>query len=202
MIAPYTTKSWPERRDKFVTHQGAILMLKHHRVRHQRHTRAFLLAGALLPLLAGCATTTPNAAATPTATVAPTATATPAPTATLTPAPGVCNAADFPTKTSGGPDEGFHYPPLTYSYAQGNAAGNHYFVLCSSGTSSTILAFLQQSIPAGGWTIKSMTATTINATQTSKPQGGFCPSVDITVGSHAGYPGEWNADFHPPAGAC
>jgi hypothetical protein len=169
------------------------------------------LALVALLSLAACGSSSSTAAATSTATTpatatvapSPTATATTAPpTATPTPAPGVCNPADFPTKTPGGPNHGFQYPPLTYYYYQGSGAGNNYNVLCSSGTPDTILAFLKQSIPAGGWTIKSSTATTINATQTSAPQGGFCPSVDITVGSHVGYPGEWNADFHPPAGSC
>jgi hypothetical protein len=159
-----------------------------------------------------CVTTTPGLVPTPTSTPQPTPTSTPQPTATSIPAPtptstpgpqaGVCNAADFPTHTSGGPSATFAYPPLTYYYDIGPAAGNHYYVLCSSGTPTSIRAFLLQSIPAGGWTVTQTTATTIAAQKQTTPPSGYCYSVNITLGNHAGYPGEWDADFHPPILSC
>ena len=146
----------------------------------------------LLFLLAGCGTTV-TIVQTPTFTVPP---------ATAAPVPGVCNAADFPTQLPGGPNSSFQYPPLTYHSAPSNGAGHSVSAICSSGDPTSILTFLKQSIPAGGWTIKTTTATTLNAVQTNAPQGGFCASVDITVGDQAAYPGEWGADFHPPAAPC
>jgi hypothetical protein len=172
--------------------------------RHSILMASFLVM--LLASLSACSNTvTVSLASTapPAVTGEPTFTPTSAPTLTATPAAGACNVADFPTQTPGGPSSGFQYPPLTYFYDGGSAAGNHYYQLCSSGDAASILAFLQHSIPLGGWTITSVTATTLSASQTSKPvTGGFCPSVNITVGSHAGYPGEWDADFHPPASLC
>lgn len=164
-----------------------------------------------LALLAACSSSaSTTAGAQPTATSSPTslpaATNTPVPTATAiataAPQPGVCNAADFPTKTSGGPNEGFTYPPLTYYYDIGPAAGNHYFVLCSSGSPTSIKAFLLDSIPHGGWTVTDSTGNTIDAQQPTTPPSGFCSSVDITLGESASYPGEWKADFHPPISSC
>lgn len=145
-------------------------------------------------------TATPPATPMPTSTPVPTAT--PAPTATTGPTPGVCKASDFSMKMNGGPNEGFAYPPLTYSSYEGNGAGNTYYVLCSSGTPTSILTFLKTSIPAGGWQVTSVTATTLAAQKPTNPATGFCYSLNITVGAHAGYPGEWDADFHPPALSC
>jgi hypothetical protein len=62
--------------------------------------------------------------------------------------------------------------------------------------------FMEHSIPAGGWTIIATTATTLAAVQTSVPQEGLCASVNIIVGSHPGYPGEWDANFHSPTSSC
>jgi hypothetical protein len=76
------------------------------------------------------------------------------------------------------------------------------YKLCSPGTPTAILAFLQQSIPAGGWTISGTTATTLHAVQTNVPQEGLCASVDITVGAYAGFPGEWDLAFHQPTSQC
>ena len=166
---------------------------------------------SLLVLLSGCdgttivvvaPTATPTNASAATATVPPaTATAT-IPPATATPAPGVCNAADFASKIQGGPDPSFQYPPLTYHGIEDAAAGTYFFQVCSSGTPSSILAFLTHAIPAGGWTITANTATTLNAVQTNHPQSGLCASVNLTVGSHAGFPGEWDAYFHSPTSSC
>lgn len=170
-----------------------------------RFPHGMVLCGALLSmlcLLVGCGNTvTVVVAPTAMATSVATATAT-IPPATATPASGVCDAADFPTKFPGGPDPSFQYPPLTYHGSLDGAAGNEYYGLCSSGDPASILAFLEHSIPAGGWTVTATTATTLNALHTSAPQDGFCASVDITVGTHPGFPGEWGADFHPPAVPC
>lgn len=138
----------------------------------------------------------------PTATpVPPTATLVP-PTATPAPSPGVCNAADFPTKTNGGPDGGFTYPPLTYYYDVGPAAGNNYFHLCSSGDASSILATFKSQFPTGGWTVTNVTATTLGIEKPQSPPTGFCFTEVYTFGGHAGYPGEWDLDSHPPAASC
>jgi hypothetical protein len=133
----------------------------------------------------------------------PTATSSgPVPTPTATPQLGVCKASDFPTKTPGGPSEGFAYLPHTYYYDLGQGAGNHYYVLCSPGTPATISAFLVQALPAGGWTVTQSSSTKIAARKPTTPASGYCYSVDMTFGSHAGYPGEWDADFHPPILSC
>ena len=177
-----------------------------------RFFRPVVLGIALVSLMACGATTTVvvNGGGTPvahvptaTSTTAPTATAThpPAPTATPAPVPGVCNAADFPTKTNGGPS-GFTYPPLTYYYDESPGAGNHPYALCSSGNATSIIAFMKTSIPAAGWKITGSTATTLSAENQTTPPSGSCYTVDITAGANASYPGEWSADFHPPIAAC
>lgn len=141
-----------------------------------------------------CVTATPG--------LLPTPTNSPQPTATDTPQAGVCNASDFPTTSPGGPSEGFAYPPQTYYYSHGGAAGNHYYTFCSPGTPSSILTFLLQSMPAGGWTLTQSTATFIAAQMPTSPPSGYCYTVNIAVGGHPGYPGEWDANFHPPAVPC
>lgn len=146
-------------------------------------------------VVAGVSATT----AKPTATVKPTATH--APAATATPAPGVCNPADFPTKTNGGPS-GFQYPPRTYSYDETPGAGSHPYALCSSGTPTSILAFMKQSVVAAGWKITSSTATTLHAEVPTTPPSGYCYTVDMLVGGSATYPGEWSENFHPPIASC
>ncbi|HEY7833752.1 MAG TPA: hypothetical protein VIG30_09300 [Ktedonobacterales bacterium] len=130
-----------------------------------------------------------------------TSTATPAPTATATPAPGVCDPAAFPTKTNGGPG-GFQYPPLTYSYDETPGAGNHPYLMCSSGNPSSILAFMKTSVAAAGWKIVSSTATTLSAQQPTNPPSGFCYEDDITVNLAAAYPGQWEINEHPPIPPC
>jgi hypothetical protein len=138
-----------------------------------------------------------------------TATATlPPPTATL--APGICNAADFPTRTLSGPPTssfngpavGFAYPPTTYFTHVTDADGTYLYWVCSAGNPISIFAFMQQSIPAGGWTITAKTATTLMAVQSNAPQEGLCSFVNIRVGTHGGYPGEWDAVFHSPTANC
>lgn len=157
---------------------------------------------SVVSLMACGATTTVLVTGGTSATPTATATATiPAPTATATPAPGVCNPADFPTKTNGGP-EGFQYPPLTYYYDETPGAGNHPYAICSSGNPTSILAFMKQSVTNAGWKITSTTATTLTAENPTNPPSGFCYTVDMSVGSNASYPGEWVANFHPPATNC
>ncbi len=143
----------------------------------------------LLVLLTGCGSAI---------TVVVTATV---PPATATPAPGVCNPADFSNQTAGGPDMGFQYPPMTY-YALGESDPSHLnYNMCSSGTPSTILAFLQTSLPAGGWNITASTSSSLDATQIHSSSG-YCGAVHIVVGDHSGYPGEWDGDFQPPITPC
>jgi hypothetical protein len=138
---------------------------------------------------------------TTTLTISPTNTLLP-PSATPAPTPGVCNGADFPTNVKSGPNGDFQWPPLTYSQFVGRAAGNRYYVVCSSGTSSTILSFLSGSIPKGGWTISSITPTTLTAQKPTNPPSGFCFSFLITVGSHPSNPGEYDYNFHSPTLSC
>lgn len=159
----------------------------------------FLQGCTLLCLLLGLGGCDSTVTVVATPTIAPTATI---PLATATPAPGMCNAADFPTQIPGGPDPSFQYPPLTYHGPEDGAAGTYRYFMCSSGTPTSILAFLEHSIPAGGWTIKATTTTTLTAVQTNHPQEGLCASVNLAVGSHAGYPGEWDAFFHSPTSSC
>jgi hypothetical protein len=178
-----------------------------------RFVSRFIVAGSLIFLvflLSGCSDSTLTiVASTPTATSAPAVTAT-VPPATATPAPGVCNAANFTAKIPGGPTTssplgppvGFQYPPSTYYSFRGAATGNYFYFMCSSGNPASILAFMKNSIPAGGWTIKTTTATTVYAIQTSVPQEGLCASVNVTVGSQPAYPGEWDAVFHAPTASC
>ena len=157
-----------------------------------------LMACGASTTVASVATATPTAMATPTMTPIP---------ATPTLAPGVCNAADFPTKTSGGPQyasgtPNLQYPPLTYYYEQSPGMGNHPYALCSSGTPATILAFMTQSLTAAGWKITSSSATILAAEIPTNPPSGFCYTVNMMVGASASYPGEWAANFHPPATPC
>lgn len=177
---------------------------------HLRHP--LIIAGSLIALLlvllacgsAGSIATGSTATATlaPTATLLPTSTATLVPTTIPTPAPGVCNAADFLTKTNGGPGFGFAYPPLTYYFAELPGAGHEPFVMCSSGTPASILIALKNAFPAGGWTISGSNATTIFVEKPTSPPTADCFTIDLIVGGHPGYPGEWDIDAHPPEITC
>ena len=160
------------------------------------------LALSLLSLMAcGATTTVVIGGGTSTASVAA-ATATHAPpTATPTLAPGICKAAGFPTTTDGGP-EGLTYPPLSYYYDLTPGAGNHPYAICSSGNPASILAFMKQSVVAGGWTLTASTSTTLTAQRPTTPPSGSCYTVNMTVGANASYPGEWSANFHPPIVSC
>lgn len=167
----------------------------------------FAALGLCVVSLMACGATTTiviNGGASPTAKVTAIATATatpPAPTSTATPAPGVCNPADFPTKTNGGPGS-FQYPPRTYYYDETPGAGNHPYALCSSGNPSSILAFMKTSVAAAGWKITSTTANSLEAQNPTSPPSAYCYTVDMQVGGNASYPGEWGANFHPPIATC
>ena len=163
--------------------------------------RVAALALVVLALMACGASTTVAALATATPTTIPTATVTPAPTATATPAPGVCNPADFPTKTAGGPS-GFQYPPLSYYYEGTPGMGNHPYAMCSSGDPASILAFMKNSVTAAGWKVTISSSTSLEAENPTNPPSGYCYTVGIQVGSNASYPGEWAINFHPPAVPC
>src|SRR6516165_8734772 len=97
-----------------------------------------------------------------------TATLAPIPTTMPTLAPGVCRAADFPPPIRqqpnpptggdpgpfyGAPISDFRFPPLTYYYDFGAAAGTHHWAMCSSGDPSSILIFMRQSIAGSSWMI-------------------------------------------------
>jgi len=91
---------------------------------------------------------------------------------------------------------------LTYYYNIGPGAGNNYTTLCSSGNAASILATFKQQFPTGGWTITGSTATSLFIEKPQNPPTGFCFTDDYTFGAHAGYPGEWDEDSHPPASSC
>ncbi len=159
---------------------------------------------ALLPACSiGTATTLPMPV--------PTLTPSPMPTPSPSPAPvaGVCNPADFPSgqgptgaRVDGPPTQDIQYPPLTYYFTIGGTAGSHVYTVCSSGDAASILAFMKDSIPAGGWTILETTATTIRAQKPTNPPSGYCYSLAVKVGQDAAYPGEWTITFYSPATAC
>jgi hypothetical protein len=80
--------------------------------------------------------------------------------------------------------------------------GNHPYLICSSGNPTSILTFMKSSVVAAGWKVTTTTATTLTAENQTTPPSGVCYTVDITVGGHPGYPGEWNENFHPPIVSC
>lgn len=167
-----------------------------------RLSRVASLGIAVLALMAcGTTSTVTVAAATATPAATATATATPAPTATATPAPGVCKASDFPTRTPGGP-EGLQYPPRSYYYDLTPGMGSHPYLICSSGTPTSIITFMKSSVVAGGWKVIHSTATSLTAEKPTNPPSGSCYTVDMTTGAISGYPGEWSANFHAPIASC
>jgi hypothetical protein len=139
----------------------------------------------------------------------PVASVSPTPSVTPSPLAGVCNPADFPlgvgpveTKQYGAPTNDVQYPPLTYYVSHGGATGHHYYTVCSSGSAASILAFMKASIPAGGWTILGSDATSLGAQKPTTPPTGYCYGLQMTVGQHPAYPGEWDLDLLSPASEC
>lgn len=124
--------------------------------------------------------------------------------ATATPSPGACS---FPIQTTGGPaagppgqpPAGFQYPPSSYYLQILDQADVYLYVMCSPSLEdpAAILAFMDQTIRANGWTIITKGATTLYAVQTSAPQKGQCARVLITVGSDP-IPVEWDLNFYYP----
>ncbi|HEX6816784.1 MAG TPA: zf-HC2 domain-containing protein [Ktedonobacterales bacterium] len=87
--------------------------------------------------------------------------------------------------------EGVPLPPVTYVVPD-NAAGLHGYDLCSSGTASSVSAFLTSSLPASGW---------------SKASDSRCfyPDECWTKGGNAiswtvGDPTDWHIAYHPTVG--
>lgn len=181
----------------------------------------FILAGGVLlsSACSGIATTSvPSATAT--------ATKTPLLTSSPTPAAGVCRASDFPPPIRqqpnpptggdpgpfyGAPISDFPFPPLTYYYDFGAAAGTHHWAMCSSGDPAAILTFMRQSIAASAWTI--ITAQTADPLSlvAQKPVSAatpgvtapvYCSTLNVTVGGFPGYPGEWSFAVFAPATPC
>ena len=130
--------------------------------------RAYMLVliGALLSLAACSSTGTQSSGSTSVSQGAsPTAAATAAPTATETSAPTLTPptcGANFtnPTFYSTLPDAMFHttsvysevpLPPLTRSYDNDASGGFRGRVLCSAGTTASVLAFMHQQLPLFSW---------------------------------------------------
>lgn len=152
-------------------------------------------------LLSACGTS-PISSAKPTST--PLVTSTPIATSEQ------CNPADFPTngegptgtKIVGPPTKDFQYPPNTYYFTIGGAAGSYVYTVCSSGDAQSILAFMKNAIPTGGWTVLSTTQTTVTAQKPTNPPSGYCYGLVVEVGIQAQYPSEWRITFHSPAVSC
>jgi hypothetical protein len=155
-----------------------------------------------------------------------TATQAPIPTTMPTLAPGVCRSADFPPPIRqqpnpptggdpgpfyGAPISDFRFPPLTYYYNFGSAAGTHRWAMCSAGDPDSILAFMRQSIAASSWMIVSVPGANSQTLFAQKPAATpttgtttpiYCSTLNVTVGSYPGYPGEWSFLIGAPASPC
>lgn len=181
----------------------------------------FTLIGIIVLLGACSSSATPSvASATATATQAPIATSSP------TPATGVCRASDFPPPIRqqpnpptggdpgpfyGAPISDFQFPPLTYYYDFGGAAGTHRWAMCSPGDPAAILAFMRQSIAASSWEIINTQGGDPLSLVAQKPMSGatpgvtttaYCSTLNVTVGRFQGYPGEWSFAVAAPATPC
>lgn len=185
------------------------------------------LAGVVLfgivVLLGACSASAPPVVTSATATATqPTA----LPTSVPTLAPGVCRTADFPPPIRqqpnpptggdpgpfyGAPISDFQFPPLTYYYDFGGAAGTHRWLLCSAGDPDSILAFMRQSIAASAWTVISVPASNAQTLFAQKPAPTptvgtatplYCSTLNVTVGGYPGYPGEWSLLVGSPASPC
>jgi hypothetical protein len=176
----------------------------------------------VIVFLSACSRSAPAVVAAATAT----ATQAPIPTSVPTLVPGVCRAADFPPPIRqqpnlptggdpgpfyGAPISDFQFPPLTYYYDFGGAAGTHHWAMCSAGDPDSILAFMRQSIAASSWMIintpGSNAQTLIAEKPFATPTSGtatpiYCYTLNVSVGGYAGYPGEWSFLVGAPASLC
>jgi hypothetical protein len=185
-----------------------------------RNELACLMVVGVVVLLTACAnggvTSAPSA----------TATAMPMPTNSPTPAAGVCRAADFPPPIRqqpnpptggdpgpfyGAPISDFQFPPQSYYYDFGGAAGSHRWAMCSPGDPAAILAFMRQSIAASAWMILNTPAADPLSLVAQKPASAatpgsttpvYCSTLNVTVGGYPGYPGEWAFAVFAPATPC
>lgn len=187
-----------------------------------RSKLAYLTLMGVVVLLSACSSSASTSATSPTAT----ATNTVVPTSSPTPAAGVCRASDFPPPIRqkpnpptggdpgpfyGAPISDFAFPPGTYYYDHGPAAGTHFWAVCSPGDPSSILAYMHQSIAASAWTIISTPSGDPNQLAAQKPASAatpgvttpvYCSTLNVTVGGVAGYPGEWTFATFAPATPC
>lgn len=158
--------------------------------------RAAVFALVLMPavlLLAACGASTGGtsggsiAAATATSTTAPTNT----PVATLPPAP-TCNSnfANSPIKGPQTSVDGVPLPPITFVVPD-NAAGLRGYDLCSSGTVASITAFLNQSLPAAGWTKVASDPRCFYTDQ-------CWTNASNAISWHVDDPTDWHIAYHPP----
>ncbi len=178
---------------------------------HRHPWRSILSVMCIVVMLSGCTISAamPIATTTPVPTNTPVPTSTPVPTNTPAPVAGVCRAADFlPSQLThggthnGAPDNEFQFPPLTYYYDFGPAAGTHFYDVCSSGDPTSILAFMRQAIAASPWKITSANDTTLAAEKPVSPPNGYCYTLNVTVGGFPGYLGEWTFALFAPATMC
>ena len=182
---------------------------------------SFTLIGIVV-LLSACGSSATSSLTSATAI----ATTTPIPTSAPTPAAGVCRASDFPppirqqpNPPTGGdpgpfygpPISDFQFPPLTYYYDFGPAAGTHHWAVCSPGDPASILAFMRQSIAASSWMIVTTQTASPLSLVAQKPVSAatpgvttpvYCSTLNVTVGGFPGYPGEWSFAVFAPATPC
>jgi hypothetical protein len=187
-----------------------------------RNRLAYLALMGIVVLLSACSSRATTSATAATATAANTA----IPTNSPTPAYGMCRASDFlppirpqpnpPTGGAPGPFYGapisdFQFPPLTYYYDYGPAAGTHHWTVCSPGDPASILAFMRQSIAASSWTIINTPSSDPNTFVAQKPVSAatpgvttpvYCSTLNVIVGGFPGYPGEWSFAVFAPATPC
>ncbi len=96
----------------------------------------------------------------------------------------------------------FPFPPMSYYYDLGPAAGTHFWRLCSPGDPTSILNFMHQSIAASVWKITTVDATSIDAEKSTTPPSGYCYTLTVVVGGFPGYPNEWSFSMFAPANMC
>lgn len=183
--------------------------------------KPILCLAGILAFSSGCSiSTSPSTDLKTTATTTLIATITP----TAGTVQGVCRASDFPPPIKqrpaiptggdpgpfyGAPISDFPFPPDTYYYDLGPAAGTHFWKVCSSGDPTSILAFMRQSIAASSWQLlPSSDPSTLKAQKpvSSATPGAaasaYCYTLQVMVGSFPEYPGEWSFATFSPAEHC
>jgi hypothetical protein len=185
-----------------------------------RNKLAYFALMGIVMLLSACSGSATASVTSATATAAQTS----IPTSSPTTAAGVCRAADFPPPIRqqpnpptggdpgpfyGAPISDFRFPPLTYYYDFGAAAGTHHWAMCSSGDPSSILIFMRQSIAGSSWMIINTPTPDPLSLVAQKPVSAatpgvtlYCSTLNVTVGGLPGYPGEWSFAVFAPATPC